>query len=128
MVAFNTTRFGQVEVGEDRVIRFPSGLLGFSHLHRYVLIDYKDTPLRWLQAVDDPGVAFLVADPKSIACDRTVTLGGDVAQFLQIEHEDDLAVLLILRVEGGKVIANLNGPLAINSSRMLGAQAVIDGA
>ena len=58
----------------------------------------------------------------------TVTLGDDVVQFLQIEHEDDLAVLLILRVEGGKVIANLNGPLAINSSRMLGVQAVLDGA
>lgn len=128
MAAFNTTRFGPVEVGEDRILRFPVGLLGFPHLHRYVLIDYKDTPLRWLQAVDDPDVAFIVADPKSIAGDRTVTLGGDVVQFLQIEHEDDLAVLLILRVEGGKVIANLNGPLAINSSRMLGVQAVHDGA
>jgi len=37
-----------------------------------------------------------------------------------------LAVLLMLRVEGEKVIANLNGPLAINSSRMLGVQAVLD--
>lgn len=128
MVAFNTSRFGPVEVSEDRVIRFPAGLLGFPHLHRYVLIDYKDTPLKWLQAVDDPGVAFIVADPKSIAGDRTVTLGGDVVQFLRIEREDDLAVLLILRVESGKVIANLNGPLAINSSRMLGVQAVLDGA
>jgi len=127
MVAFNTTRFGQVEVSDDRIIRFPAGLLGFPHLHRYVLIDYKDTPLRWLQAVDDPDVAFIVADPKSISADWDAALGDDVVQFLQIEREDDLAVLLILRVEGGKVIANLNGPLAINSSRMLGVQAVHDG-
>jgi len=128
MAAFNTTRFGPIEVSEDRIIRFPVGLLGFPHLHRYVLIDYKDTPLKWFQAVDDPDVAFIVADPKSIVGDRTVTLDGDVEQLLQIEHEDDLAVLLILRAEGGKVIANLNGPLAINSSRMLGVQAVLDGA
>ena len=128
MGAFGTSRFGPVEVSEDRVIHFPVGLLGFPHIHRYGLIDYKDTPLRWLQAVDDPDIAFIVADPKSIAADRDVALGDDVVQFLQIEREDDLAVLLILRVEGGKVIANLNGPLAINSSRMLGVQAVHDGA
>ena len=126
MVKVSTSRFGQIEVGEDRVIRFPVGLLGFPQLNRYVLIDYKDTPLKWLQSVDDPEVAFIVTDPKTIAGDGTITLGDDVVRFLQIDREDDLAVLLMLRVDGDKVIANFNGPLAINSSRMLGVQAVID--
>ncbi|MBI5575327.1 MAG: flagellar assembly protein FliW [Deltaproteobacteria bacterium] len=126
MVAFRTTRFGRLEVGEDRIIRFPAGILGFPRLDRYVLLDYKDTPLKWLQAVDDPEVAFIVTDPKSVAAEGTINLGGDVARFLRIEREDDLAVLLILRVDGGKVIANVNGPLAINSSRMLGVQAILD--
>ncbi len=126
MVAIDTTRFGPLEVSEDRIIRFPAGLLGFPRLNRYVLIDYKDTPLKWLQAVDDPDVAFIVTDPKAIAGEGTITLGDDVVRFLRIEHENDLAVLLMLRVEGEKVIANLNGPLAINSSRMLGVQAVLD--
>lgn len=126
MVAFETSRFGPIEVGEDRIIRFPVGLLGFPQLNRYVLIDYKDTPLKWLQSVDDPDVAFIVTDPKTVANEGTIRLGDDVVRFLQIEHEDDLAVLLMLRVDGDKVIANLNGPLAINSIRMLGVQAVVD--
>ena len=126
MVAFETSRFGPIEVGEDRIIRFPVGLLGFPELNRYVLIDYKDTPLKWLQSVDDPDVAFIVTDPKTVANEGTIRLGDDVVRFLQIEREDDLAVLLMLRVDGDKVIANLNGPLAINSNRMLGVQAVLD--
>jgi len=126
MVAFETSRFGPIEVGEDRIIRFPVGLLGFPELNRYVLIDYKDTPLKWLQSVDDPDVAFIVTDPKTVANEGTIRLGDDVVRFLQIEREDDLAVLLMLRVDGDKVIANLNGPLAINSIRMLGVQAVVD--
>jgi len=126
MVAFETSRFGSIEVGEDRIIRFPVGLLGFPQLNRYVLIDYKDTPLKWLQSVDDPDVAFIVTDPKTVANEGTIRLGDDVVRFLQIEREDDLAVLLMLRVDGDKVIANLNGPLAINSIRMLGVQAVVD--
>jgi flagellar assembly factor FliW len=126
MVAFHTTRFGTLDVNDDRVIRFPVGLLGFPHLNRYVLIDYKDTPLKWLQAVDDPDIAFIVADPKSVAGEGTIRLGDDVMRFLQIKCEEDLVVLLILRVDDGKVVANVNGPLAINSSRMLGVQAVAD--
>jgi len=126
MVSFKTTRFGPIDVSDDRIIRFPVGLLGFPRLNRYILMDNRDTPVKWLQAVDDPDVAFVVADPMTVAGDRTITLDGEVARFLQVEHEDDLAVLLILRVEEGKVIANLNGPLAINSSRMLGVQVVLD--
>jgi flagellar assembly factor FliW len=126
MVAFDTTRFGPLEVGEDRIIRFPVGILGFPQLNRYVLIDYKDTPLKWLQAVEDPDVAFIVTDPKAVAGEGTITLGDDVVRFLEVEGPDDLAVLLMLRVEGDQVLANLNGPLAINSRRMLGVQAVLD--
>ena len=67
MVKIETSRFGSLEVPEDRVIRFPVGLLGFPRLNRYILIDYKDTPLKWLQSVEDPDVAFIVTDPKTIA-------------------------------------------------------------
>jgi flagellar assembly factor FliW len=126
MVAFETSRFGPLEVPEDRIIRFPTGLLGFPQLNRYALIDYKDTPLKWLQSVDDPEVAFIVADPRTISGEGTITLGDDVVRFLQIEKEEDLAVLIILRVEGDQVVANLTGPIAVNSSRMLGVQAVLD--
>jgi flagellar assembly factor FliW len=120
------SRFGPLEVPEDRIIRFPTGLLGFPQLNRYALIDYKDTPLKWLQSVDDPEVAFIVADPRTISGEGTITLGDDVVRFLQIEKEEDLAVLIILRVEGDQVVANLTGPIAVNSSRMLGVQAVLD--
>jgi len=126
MATVHTSRFGTLEVKDDRFLHFPDGLLGFPNLRRYVLIDYKDTPLKWLQSADDPDVAFIVADPKSVVGDRPITLGGDVVQFLRIEREDDLAVLLVLRVEDGKVVPNINGPLAINSSRMMGVQAVLD--
>jgi len=126
MMKFETSRFGSLEVSEDRVINFPAGLPGFSQLSRYVLLDYKDTPLKWLQSVDDPQVAFIVADPNTVSSEGTITIGDDVVRFLKIEKEEELAVLIILRAEDDKVVANLNGPLAINSNLMLGVQAVID--
>jgi len=65
MMEVATTRFGTVAVAEDEVWTFPQGLVGFEHLKRYVLLDSrKGASLQWLQALEDPSVAFLVCDPK----------------------------------------------------------------
>jgi flagellar assembly factor FliW len=39
---------------------------------------------------------------------------------------EDPALLLVLRVEGERIIANLKGPILINSKLMLGVQAVVN--
>ena len=37
-----TTRFGNVDIAEDRVISFPKGLLGFSEHKKYCLLEPAD--------------------------------------------------------------------------------------
>ena len=59
-----TTRFGVVEIAEDRVITFPKGLLGFGQMKRYCLLEPgNDACFFWLQSLDDPTLAFVVTDP-----------------------------------------------------------------
>ncbi len=124
MISFQTQRFGSLDVEEDKIIHFPNGLLGFEEIKRYVLIDYKDTFLKWLQAVDNPDVAFIVAEPKIFLSDYSLELDFATRHCLKLKNDDDLAVLVIVRVDGDKVIANLNGPLVMNSSLKVGMQAV----
>jgi flagellar assembly factor FliW len=126
MVSFQTSRFGSLQVENDKIIHFPNGLLGFPEVKRYVLMDYKDTPLKWFQAVDEPDVAFIVAEPGIVLPGFNVELDAVTKQTLQLEKDEDLAVLVVLRVEDDRVIANLKGPLMINSKLMLGVQAVVN--
>ncbi len=121
-IKFKTSRFGDLEVEESRIIDFPAGIPGFSALKRYVLMDYKDTSLKWLQSVDDPHVAFIVAAPETVAAGYQAQVDEAARRFLRLEQKEDLAVLLILRVEAGKVIANLKAPLVLNSAMMRGMQ------
>ena len=125
-VKFRTTRFGELKVEEEKVIHFPHGLLGFGAVKRYVLLDYEETPGKWLQAVDDPDVAFIVMDPTVLVQDYTIPMDDSMRKALQLEEEDDLAVLTIVRVENGKVIANLKGPLLFNSRHKIGLQAILE--
>lgn len=126
MLQFETTRFGVLEVEEDRIINFPDGLLGFPDIKRYILMDYKDTPLKWLQAVDDPDLAFIVTEPAVLFPDYNARLDSATKQYLKLEKDEDLAVLMIIRVEAEQIIANLQGPLFLNAGSMLGAQIVVD--
>jgi flagellar assembly factor FliW len=126
MVYFETSRFGNLEVAEDKVINFPAGLLGFPHIKRYVLLDYEDTPIKWLQAIDEPDVAFIVMEPTLLVQDYAINLDVTMRQSLELETEEDLAVLAIVRVEEGKVLANLRGPLLFNSRLKIGLQAVLE--
>jgi len=126
MIEFPTVRFGRIEVEEDRILHFPQGLLGFRGLRRYILMDYKDTHLKWLQAVDDPEVAFIVIDPSLIEEDYARRIDDTVRQSLGIEKGEDLAILVTIRVHEGKVIANLSGPIVINAATRTGMQVVLD--
>lgn len=126
MITFETSRFGRLEVAENKVIHFPEGLLGFPEINRYVLIDYKDTPLKWLQALDDPHVAFIVADPKLFAPNYELPIDYEARQALSLENDEDLAILVTVRVENETVIANFNGPILLNANIMRGIQIVVD--
>ncbi len=126
MVYFETSRFGKLEVAEDKVITFPAGLFGFPHVKRYVLLDYEDTPVKWLQAIDDPHVAFIVMEPTRLVEDYAINLDTAMRQTLELETQEDLAVLTIVRVHEGKVLANLKGPLVFNSRLKIGLQAVLE--
>jgi flagellar assembly factor FliW len=126
MISFETTRFGRLEVSKDKIINFSNGLMGFSEYKRYILMDYKDTSLKWLQAVDAPHLAFIVAQPFEFFPDYSVKIEDSIKDLLEIKDEDDISILSILRVEGERVTVNLQGPLVINSLNKKGVQIVND--
>ena len=59
-----TTRFGEIEIADETIIAFPNGILGFPEQTNYALINTDDnSPLKWLQSLDDPALAFVVTNP-----------------------------------------------------------------
>ncbi len=121
-IKFETARFGPVEVDDSKMINFPEGIPGFSALKRYIIMDYRDTGLKWLQSADDPAVAFIVGLPETVAPGFEANVDDAAIRILGIEKKDDLAVLLILRVEAGRLIVNTRAPLLLNAALMRGMQ------
>jgi len=125
----NTTRFGEIEVPENNIICFKSGLLGFPGLTRYVVLDTNpNSPFKWLQSLDLSELAFVVMNPLLVKPDYKVALQPyDVAE-LGIEENRQLLLLVMVTVANGdppQMTANLRGPLLINLQNNRGKQLVL---
>ena len=122
----NTTRFGPVEVEDDRVLTFAKGLLGFPRYQQYVLIQPNDDSyFFWLQSVDTPELAFVVTDPSLFVPDYTVALKAEQMEELGLSTVDEAQVFVIVNKRGNVLTGNLQGPLVVHAQRRTGVQLVL---
>lgn len=126
----NTIRFGSLEVNENDIITFSSGLLGFEHLTRFFIVDpADDTLILWLQSVDSADVAFPVLEPKIFKADYKVRLSASELRLLSLDAIVGNSVLvysiLTIPEDVTKMTANLKAPIVINTADQRGRQVVL---
>ncbi len=121
-----TTRFGVIEIADDRVITFPKGLLGFAEYRRYCLLEPgEDACFFWLQSLDDPGLAFVVTDPSLFVPDFTVPIRQEQLDELGLKSLADAQVFIIVNKVDQQLTGNMQGPLVINTLTRTGEQFVL---
>lgn len=121
-----TTRFGVIEIAEDRVITFPKGLLGFPQRTRYCLLEPGDDAcFFWLQSLDEPSLAFVVTDPGLFIAEYSVPIRPEQMSDLSLERLDDAQVFVIVNKVDQQLTGNLQGPLVINTLTRVGEQMVL---
>jgi flagellar assembly factor FliW len=121
-----TTRFGDVEIAEDRVITFPKGLLGFSESKKYCLFEpAEDACFFWLQSIEDPALAFVVTDPSQFVGDYSVPIRPEQMTDLGLSKLEDAQVFVVVNKVDQSLTGNLQGPLVINTVARTGEQFVL---
>jgi flagellar assembly factor FliW len=122
-----TTRFGRMEVNEERIITFPRGLLGFPSHTRYALIQTgQENYFFWLQSVDEASLAFVVTDPTIFFKDYQVPLKDETRQELDLTDPAYAQMFIFCNKVGDWLTGNLQGPLVINAQNRIGQQVVIN--
>ena len=126
-----TTRFGRVDVPEEKVITTPHGLLGFPDMRRFCMLQQKKTfPFVWYQSLDDPAVAFVMIDPWLFKPDYQPDLELAI-QAMGWDGDADQAPLecyVIVTIPRGapdKMTANLMGPVVLNPNTREALQIVL---
>lgn len=121
-----TTRFGTVEVEEEKVLEFPHSIPGFTS-RKFVLLTLEDQqPFRWLQSADDPDLAFVILDPFPYFKEYKPIISAVDLAFLDMDGQGEalLFVLCVVR-EGPIITANLLAPILINPNNNRGKQVIL---
>ncbi len=123
-----TSRFGEIEVEDDQIITFPTGLLGFSGERHFVIReDEVGSPFRWLQALDTPELAFVMIEPQFALETYELELSSDHLKKLEAEKLEGLTVYVLVTMAKvlSDVTINLQGPLLFNLEKRIGLQFII---
>lgn len=121
-----TTRFGVIDIAEDRVITFEKGVLGFPERTRFCLLEPgEDACFFWLQSMDDPGLAFVITDPTLFVPEYAVPIRPEHMAALGLQRLEDAQVFVIVNKVGGELTGNFQGPLVINTLTRTGEQIVL---
>lgn len=121
-----TSRFGTVDVSDDRVITFPKGLLGFGSHRRFCLLQPNDDAcFFWLQSAEDPELAFVITDPNLFIREYQVPIRTEQMEDLRLEKLEDAQVFVIVNKVGEKLTGNLQGPLVVNTAKKVAEQFVL---
>ena len=122
-----TSRFGTLTLNDQDLLHFPQGLLGFSHLTEFVILEHKTGPFRWLQATQDPDIAFVVLELALLVDDYQLRLDDVDLEVLGVEAftPEDVAILSIINVsKPSQPTANLLAPVCIAAESRCGVQIV----
>jgi flagellar assembly factor FliW len=124
-----TSRFGDIEFRDEAILTIPSGIIGFQHSTRYVILDHdREAPFKWLQSLDDPGLAFVIMDPVLFKPDYKPAFEPSDLAELGHPPEGDRIVFVLMTVPAGdpdRITANLRAPVIVNEPTRVGRQIVL---
>lgn len=131
-MVIDTKCFGTVDIGEDKVITFESGLMGFEQYKRYTILydntDGNRSTISWLQSMDEPALALPIISPYHIKPDYNPTVEGEILDSLGELNDENTVVFVTLTVPGDikKMTANLRAPIIINADTTKACQIIVE--
>jgi len=124
-----TKYLGDMNIAEDKLIQFSSGIPGFSEETSFVLLDLPENPVfKILQSAKSPEVAFIITNPYVLYSDYTFELDDNVMESLNMISTGDVTVFVIVTLKNPfhTSTLNLKAPIIINPNRRLGKQYILN--
>lgn len=128
----DTKYFGTIDIGEEKIIHFDNGLLGFEEYKDYTILydidEGEKSFFSWLQSVDEKGLAFPVVNPLSVDEDYNPTVEDELLKSLGDITPENMIVLLLATIpkDVKEASVNMRAPLVINSDNRKGMQIIVE--
>ena len=118
-VTIDSTRFGAIEILDEAVVEFPTGLIGLGG-RRYAFLHREESaPFVWLHSLDDPSLAIPVTKPGLFFADYDVEISDSEAERIGLSDPSQAEVYVTVRAAEaiGDFRANLRAPIVVVNGR-----------
>ena len=128
----NSRIFGEIEIDDSKIIYFPSGIIGFPEMTDFAIIydeeKGKDTPIHWMQSLQETEFALPVMDPLLVMGNYNPEVEDDYLLPLGKMNEEEALVLVTISVPKDlqKMSVNLQAPIIINAETKKAAQIIVN--
>ncbi len=127
----NTRIFGEIEIEDDKVIRFENGIIGFPKLKNFALIHDSEkgsTSISWLQSMEDSDLALPVMDPLFVEPNYNPSVEDEFLEPLGEMTPDNTYVLVTVTIPKNieEIAVNLKAPIIINTDTCKAGQLIVE--
>jgi flagellar assembly factor FliW len=126
MTELATTHCGLVRFQEEDVLTFPSGVPGFWHATRFLLLPHpSNNCIRYLQSASTPGLRFILVAAYSVMPEYELSIEPWDVKILQHSGPADLDSWFIISTpQPDRLTINMLAPVVISRKSRRGVQAV----
>ena len=126
----NTSRFGTLDIPENKIIHFPDGLYGFEKETEFTLLPFNpnvESPMEWMQSLKSSHLAFVITDPYLYLLDYKLKLSEEDKKRVKLEGQELFLTRTIVTIPENylEMTANLIAPLVINKDKGIAKQFVL---
>ena len=125
-----TSRFGEIEVDEKKIVYFKNGIPAFEEEHEFVILPYdEESPYYFMQSLKSPDLAFLLTIPDIFFKDYSFEIDDATIEELGIENSENVFYYTMVTIPNGSIrymTANLLAPIVLNSANMYAKQLVLE--
>ena len=125
-----TSRFGEIEVDEKKIVHFRNGIPAFEDEHEFIILPYdEESPYYFMQSLKSPDLAFLLTIPFLFFPDYTFEIDEATIEELGIKNPEDVFYYSMITIPNGSIrymTANLVAPVVLNSDNMQAKQVVLE--
>ena len=127
---YNSSRLGSFDLQEDEVLYFAGGLCGFEKEKRFAILPFDteiQSPLEWLQSLQNPELAFVITDPVLFISDYRVNLMDHEKTEIGLYQDGFCLIRSIVNIPSVYIdmTANLVAPIVINPDKNLAKQFIL---
>ncbi len=127
-----TKVFGEISIDDDKIIHFPSGIIGFPEMTDFALVHDEERgvgAIHWLQSVQETSFALPVMDPLIVKPEYNPEVDDELLRPLGTLVPDETLVLVTVTVPKDltQMTVNLRGPIIIDAVGRKATQVIVEG-